>query len=240
VLGRNARLFDYFLPERWRKTPSWRLSQRSEIYYTLTKDRLHLVWKESRVGETPAVPPNHPLHDAIIERGYNSPFEEFAIAQTLSDRGIPTVYMRAIYMTGTAKVEASTDLRRYDSHSDLKTSDGSPILREDRNYVTIRGFYNGPDGWVAAHTGGLRWPLNLNEALSRGVIHAPEFEQLMESTRARVAEVGYDGSLLDGSDIIVGMHASAGPVRDAEGRPDARISSFELMCRNKGGCSHAG
>ena len=232
VLGRNARLFDYFLPERWRKTPSWRLSQRSEIYYTLTKDSLNLVWKESRVGETPAVSADHPLRDAILERGYNSPFEEFAIAQTMSDRGIRTVYARAIYMTGTEKVEASTDLRRYESHRDLKNSDGTPILREDRNYVSIRGFYNGPDDWVAAHTGGLRWPLNLNEALARGVIQAPEVEQLMESTRARVAAIGYDGSLLDGSDIIVGMHASAGPVRDAEGRPDARVSSFELIGRN--------
>src|SRR3989337_1740012 len=53
VVGRNARLFDYFLPERWRKTPSLSLSDANEVYYTVTKDNIHLVWETSRVGEIP-------------------------------------------------------------------------------------------------------------------------------------------------------------------------------------------
>jgi hypothetical protein len=31
VVGRNARLFDYFVPERWRKTPAWKLSETNEV-----------------------------------------------------------------------------------------------------------------------------------------------------------------------------------------------------------------
>ena len=53
VVGRNSRLFDYFLPERWRKTPSLSLSEANEVYYTVTKDNIHLVWETSRVGEIP-------------------------------------------------------------------------------------------------------------------------------------------------------------------------------------------
>ena len=53
VVGKNAHLFDYFLPERWRKTPSIKLSYTNEVFYTITKDNIHLVWKTSRVGEMP-------------------------------------------------------------------------------------------------------------------------------------------------------------------------------------------
>jgi hypothetical protein len=53
VVGKNGRLFDYFLPERWRKTVSWKLSENNEVYYTVTKDNVHIVWETSRVGETP-------------------------------------------------------------------------------------------------------------------------------------------------------------------------------------------
>ena len=229
VVGRNARLFDYFLPERWRKTPSWRLSTRSEIYYTVTKDRVNLVWKESRVGETPIVPEDHPRPEAFSERGYNSPFEEYAVARALSVRGIPTIYVRAIYKTGTPKVEASTDRRRYESHRGLMTSDGTPILRDDRNYITLRGFYSGPEVWVAAQTGGMRWPLSLRQATCRGIVSATESQRAMQSTRQAVARAGFDAELLDGSDLIVGMSADGSPVRDSSGNLDLRLSNFELI-----------
>ena len=229
VVGRNARLFDYFLPERWRKTPSWRLSNRSEIFCTLTKDRINLVWKESRVGERPVLYGSPGRTEKAIDYGYNSPFEEFSVAHALSHRDIPTVYVRAIYKTGTEKLEASTDRRRYDSHAHLFTSDGTPILREDRNYITLRGFYSGPAAWVAGQTGGLGWPLSVHQAQARGVLDHAEGDEIMQNTREAVAHVGYDASLLDGSDVIIGMQASGEPERDANARLDIRISNFELI-----------
>jgi len=57
VVGREPDLFDYFMPERWRRTPGKRLSGTNESYYTLTKDRINLVWKLSRVGEPRAAEP---------------------------------------------------------------------------------------------------------------------------------------------------------------------------------------
>jgi len=68
------------------------LSAENEVYYTLTKDNVHIVWKTSKVGERPVVP----FPDAQAEKaegfGYNSPFEEFAIAHFLNNGGVPTVY----------------------------------------------------------------------------------------------------------------------------------------------------
>src|SRR5208283_3413665 len=79
VVGNNAGLFDYFLPERWRKTPSIRLSDPREVFYTITKDNIHLVWATSRVGELPNESEEQDS-SRILEFGINSPFEEFAIA----------------------------------------------------------------------------------------------------------------------------------------------------------------
>ncbi len=144
VVGNNARLFDYFLPERWRKTPSIRLSDSREVFYTITKDNIHLVWETSRVGELPNESEEE-SSSMIREFGINSPFEEFAIAHALPQIGIPCVYVRAIYMTGSDKVEVSADMRRYESHRNILDPEGNPILQENHNYITIRGYYNGPD-----------------------------------------------------------------------------------------------
>ena len=57
VAGKDPDLFNYFLPERWRRTPKKNLSARNENFYTRTKDDINLVWKISRMGE-PARPAN--------------------------------------------------------------------------------------------------------------------------------------------------------------------------------------
>ena len=74
----------------------------------------------------------------IHQFGINSPFEEFAISLALNQLGIPSVYVRAIYMTGSKKIEASTDLRKYESHKNILDTEGNPILQETHNYITIR------------------------------------------------------------------------------------------------------
>ncbi len=229
VVGRNARLFDYFLPERWRKTPSWRLSHNSDLFYTLTKDRIHLVWKVSRVGEWPADADGSPVSLACLEQGYNSPFEEFAVAHKLCTNGVPSVYVRAIYMTGTEKLEPSTDRRRYDSHRGLKGSDGLPMLRDDRNYITLRGFYNGPDGTVGAHPSDLRWPLRLSEVMARELVPIDEGMSHVIRLRQRVQELGLGAEWLDADDLLVDMLKPAVPARDANGMLDVRISNFEWI-----------
>ena len=129
-----------------------------------------------------------------IESGFNSPFEEFAIAQKLAECGIPTVYVRAIYMTGTVKVEESTDLSRYESHKTILGRDGRPILQENHNYISIRGYFNGPDTWVAQQKGQLCRPVDLEKAVENGTITRNESGELYDNVLVPLKAVGYDGS----------------------------------------------
>ena len=92
VVGKDPDLFNYFLPERWRRTPKKNLSAHNEIFYTHTKDDIHLVWKISRMGEPPR-PTNPEANQAAAkDYGFNSPLEEFAFALELARNGVKTVY----------------------------------------------------------------------------------------------------------------------------------------------------
>ena len=232
VVGKDPNLFDYFLPERWRKTPSKKLSAENEVYYTLTKDNVHIVWKTSKVGERPVVPFPDPQAEKAEAFGYNSPFEEFAIAHFLNNGGVPTVYPRAIYMTGSTKLEQSMDTRRFISHAGVRTSDGMPVLREDRNYITIRGYYNGPDRWVAEHDSQLYRPLDLLQAFASSLLNKSDYMKTFDGVKRNLQKAGYDGSLLSGNDILVTLDPKAELVKDAQGLLEARICNFELLMKS--------
>ncbi len=229
VVGRSPDLYDYFLPERWRKTPCRPLSERHGVYYTVSKDNVHLVWKNSRVGEIPLDEPSPELSQLALAFGINSPFEAFAIAQRLYQAGIPTVYGRAIYMTGSAKLEQASDRRRYESHAGIKTPDGFPILREDRNYITIRGYFNGSDSYVATHDTRLYRPVDLAKAVQEGITSRTQADRILAATISRLYDVGFDGRLLKLNDLIFGIDVDGAILKDACGEPEARICNLGLI-----------
>jgi hypothetical protein len=229
VVGRNPRLFDYFLPERWRKTPCQSFSDSHDVFYTVSKDNIHIVWETSRVGEYP--PPGEVgKYEEFIEKyGFNSPFEEFAIAHHLTSLGIPTVYVRAIYMTGSTKTEPAADIRHYATHGEFSAMDGLPILRENHEYITIRGYYNGSDSWVAAHEGKLCTPCDLQRASLRGILSPDECLSLLKRTRSLLKSVGYDGTFLELNDVIFAIDPEGNIILDEDRLPETRICNFELI-----------
>jgi hypothetical protein len=229
VVGKNADLFDYFLPERWRKTPSIRLSNTNEVFYTITKDNIHLVWKTSRVGEMPDEEKDSDGSREIHKHGINSPFEEFAIAHALNQIGIRSVYIRAIYMTGSAKMEASDDLRKYEHHKHILDIEGNPILQENHNYITIRGYFNGSDEWVAEHESALYSPIDLSRAVRNGIINEPSSRDLLESVIQRLRSAGYDGSLLKPSDLLMATDNNGDVMNNSTGEPEIIICDFEYI-----------
>ena len=233
VVGNNSRLFDYFLPERWRKTPSIRLSEFKEVFYTVTKDNIHLVWETSSVGEIPDEYDGESRR-MIIESGINSPFEEFAISYTLNQLGIPCAYARAIYMTGTQKIEASSDTSRYESHINILDPEGNPVLKEEHNYITIRGYYNGPDNWVAEQDGPLYVPVDLHNAVEKGIIDESICQTLLNNVKDNLKNVGYDGSLLKPDDLLLSLDSSNEIVKDNSGRPLVVICNFEHIWKFTG------
>ncbi len=228
VVGRNARLFDYFLPERWRKTPSLRLSDSKEVFYTITKDNIHLVWETSRVGELPDAENGGSDDPKIRQYGINSPFEEFAIAHELNELGIPTVYVRAIYMTGTTKIEPSTDVRRYESHKNILDTEGNPILQEDHNYITIRGYYNGPDISVAMK-GPLYTPVDLSKAVYQDIIDESTCLMFLERVKENLKQAGYDGSLLKANDLLLAVDSEGRIMNNRSGEPEVILCNFEIV-----------
>ncbi len=229
VVGMNAHLFDYFLPERWRKTPSLKLSETKEIFYTITKDNIHLVWETSRVGEMPAGDDEGAGDPKVRQYGINSPFEEFAIAHTLNRLGMPTVYARAIYMTGSPKIEASTDPRKYESHWEILDPEGNPVLQENHNYITIRGYYNGPDEWVAERGDALYTPVDLTKAVYKGIISEEQGRGFLDAIKERLLMQGYDGSSLKANDLLLAIDAKGTIMQDDTGSPQIIICNFELI-----------
>jgi len=132
-------------------------------------------------------------------------------------------------MTGSVKQEKSEDLRRFESHKNLKCPDGQPVLSETHNYITIRGYFNGTDQWVAEQKGQLCRPVDLLKTLHYGILQEPELKNLMERVFAKLKNIGYDGSLLQANDLIITYDPKGEMMKDEEGYPEVRITNFEFI-----------
>jgi hypothetical protein len=234
VVGKDPDLFEYFLPEKWERTEKNRLSAYSEVFHTVTKDDINLVWKVSKVGLQPDVDPFKKEERRILEFGYNSPFEEVSLAVALSRAGMPTVYPRAVYRTGvkTEMPDALADDSRYERHKGYVALDGSPILTSERDYILIWGFWNGPDEKLADEDGDYYRGVDALRAMREGLLSYDEYLSLLEGVRARLLAVGIEDLNLRGSHILLSTLASTGHlITDKSSVPEVRICSFELLKR---------
>jgi hypothetical protein len=231
VVGKDPVLFDYFLPERWRRTPRRKLSHAHQVFYTLSKDDIHLVWRVSRVGERPDVYPDTERGADIIEHGFNSPFEEFSLALELERKGIRVIYPRAIYRTGTTTLAADelADKRRYRSHRRILMPDGGQALRPDRNYIAVYGYWNGPDELLAVRDGEFYTGINLLHALRDTLIGREEFDALVRSTRQRLRAARVEDLCLQPEHYMISVDHRGGIIRDREGLPEVRVCNLELL-----------
>ncbi len=233
TVGRDPALFEYFLPEKWRRTARKRLSVTSQIYETTTKENIHLVWKVSRVGEMPDMDPFKGDEKRIIKLGYNSPFEEVALNLQLSRLGVATTYPRAIYMTGrrTETPPWLADRRRYLSHSRITRPDGKAVLRENHDYMIIWGYWNGPDELLAVRDEDHCRGINALQAYRQGIIDQPVYFRTMQRVRQMLLDVGIEDLNLRGNHILLSLDRHEQLVREHDGTPAVRICNFELLKR---------
>ena len=231
VVGKDPSLFDYFLPERWRRTRRLSLSRTGEVYYTRTKDNINLVWKVSRVGERPDIAPDHPLAGRALAHGYNSPFEEFSLALELGRRGINTVYPRAIYRTGleSQAPDYIEDTTRFDSHRAILTPHGDPILLPNHNYITLWGFWNGLDEMLANANPVYCEGINLNLAREAGYVSQAEHDEWLQAYRRRIQDAGMEDCNLKGEHVLLSLAPTGVLVRDSNGTPEMRHCNFEIF-----------
>ncbi len=236
VVGRDPDLFSYFLPERWRRTPNKKLSSRNQVFHTCTKDNIQLVWRVSRMDDP--VPPLK-IAGAGLEaaRAYevNSPFEEFSFALWLSRHGIKTIYPRAIYMTGSRREssDAGAGPRRYTDLAHLLTPDGEPAIRKDYDYITIWGYWNGPDELLAAHDGSYYSSVNAKHACASGRISRRVMEDLLEAKAAKLAQCGLEDLYLKPDHLLISFDSEGKLVLDAAGKPEVRLCNFEFVRHRK-------
>ena len=233
VVGKDPDLFDFFLPERWEKKQRTRLSTTHSVYYTLSKDNINLVWKVSRVGIMSDMDPFKEDEKKIFAYGYNSPFEEVSIALELSQKGIRTVYPRAIYMFGnkTKISESITDSSRYETHKNFVTPEGKPVLNPNRTYIIIWGYWNGPDEQLAIRDGDYQQGINALRAYRERLISEELYIDLLLRTRERLALVGIEDMNLRGRHLLLSLNTNGDLIKDERDFPEVRICNFELLRR---------
>ncbi len=229
VRARDASLFEFFLPERWRQTPRIRLHPVHETFATRTKDNVDLVWKVSRVGGS-AGGEEEALERRVLEHGVNSPFEEIALAALLEDAGVPVIAPHAIYRTGHAShlEDRTLDWRRYRTHERFRMPDGEPVLRSDHDYVTLWR-YGGGERLAGDEEEAYYGAVSGEEALRRGLVATAERDALLARTRERVAATGVEVLALLPRQLLLPLDPSGRPRREADGLPAARLCNFDFL-----------
>jgi hypothetical protein len=232
VVGKNPHLFNYFLPERWRTKPV-KLSQTNQTYYACTKDRVHLIWKVSRVGELPPGSLSDPLYKPILVQGYNSPFEEFALALQMRQKGLKATYPRAIYVTGQPSESRGfiLDRRRFERWEEMLAPDETPILPMDHDLVTIWGYFRGLDDDEAPVDLGFWTPVDAQQALNKGLMDQATFEQVMSDHAAELAAAGFKDSTLKGDHVLLSYRPAGTFKRNARDQVERRQCNFEMVKR---------
>jgi hypothetical protein len=236
VAGKDPDLFNYFLPERWRRTPKKKLSSHNQVYYTRTKDNINLVWKVSRMGDSPLLADPEANKEAVQAHGFNSPFEEFAFALELARKGVNTVYPRAIYMTRRARQSANqpADERRYTALAHFRTPDGEPIILKGCDYITIWGFWNGPDKLLAAQDGQFYRGINVKHACANKMISKQLLQELVQSKADRLARCGFEDLNPKPDHLLISFDPAQKLVFAETGKPEVRLCNFELVRRVAG------
>lgn len=230
VLGNDPGLFKYFLPERWRRKQV-KLSRTNDVYYARSKDFIELVWKVSHVGELPPGDLSDPGFRDVLLVGYNSPFEEAAIALDLSRRGVKTVYPRAIYVTGSSDdlCRPLLDERRFERHKCWRSPDGRPVLAMDHDYVMVWGYYRGLED-AEAIEGESKWtPIDVLRAMHKGIISESEAQEFLARQERTLADAGYRDWRLRPDHILISYIPGNGIKLEADGRPELRHCNFETM-----------
>jgi hypothetical protein len=231
VVGTDPELFPYFLPERWRRTPGRQLGSGGQAHYTCSKDNVHLVWRISRLGDAMQPGDSPARRRAIEEAGYNSPFEEIAIAMACERAGVKTVYPRAIYMTGSRSCAAvgGADDRHRRRFASLLTPDGDPVIRRDRDYITLYGFWDGTDAMLNADAEHHIGTASGEHAGASGAIPAGSVDQLLRRTRERLLAHRLEPLDLRPDHLLPCYDAAGAPIIGADGIPEVRLCNFELI-----------
>jgi hypothetical protein len=185
------------------------------------------------MGDTPWLSQPGALKEEAQAHGFNSPFEEFAFALEMSRQGVRTVYPRAIYMTGRQRgaTRPVSDERRYAALAEYQTPDGEPGVRKEYDYITIWGFWNGPDELLAVQDGKYYEAINAKRAFTHKLISEQALTELTRMVARRLGLCGFEDLNPKPDHLLISFDTEQKLVLDTLGKPEVRLCNFELLRR---------
>jgi hypothetical protein len=136
-------------------------------------------------------------------------------------------------MTGRARRDAgkAADDRRYTAFGDLRTPDGEPALSSTCDYITIWGFWNGPDELLASQDGQFYQAFNAKHAEAEGMISEQLLAELMRQKANRLARCGFEDLNPKPDHLLISFDPAQKLVLSSTGKPEVRLCNFELIRR---------
>ncbi len=235
TVGNDPALFEFFLPDRWRRTPRIRMALTREVCRTRTRDNIHVVYRQSRVGERPHVDPFYASGKRIREFGYNSPFEEIAVAEALRRAGMTTIHPRAIYRTGTQSIKAGylLDDRRYELYREVRTPEREQVLSPRHDYYLIWGLWRGVDPQGSAGF------VDLRKAREDELISPEQHERVLGDLQHRLIANGFLDSSREDDEYLLLLDRHGQLLRDERGWFEIAFSADALTVFDYGLISEA-
>ena len=231
IVGAAPELFDFFLPERWRTTLQRRFLDTHDTYLTTSKDDVRVVWKICRVGELGEMAAYGPDGFRALAYGFNSPFEEFALALSLRAHGVKVISPLAVYRTGhrSGLSESRFDLSRYESHREFMAQDGGRALDEQHSYITIWEHWSGPHCGEPSIDRPPTHSLNVRQAAEDGPLCEAEASWLVAEMRQRLEGLGVAVIRLEASHLLVALDPCGAVVRNRAGEPEVCLCNLQHL-----------
>jgi hypothetical protein len=129
--------------------------------------------------------------------------------------------------------ESLLDDSRYNSHQNIFTPNGRPILRKNHDYIIFWGYWNGPDELLAEKDESPYQGVDALLTYRRGLLDKKMYQQLMQGTKNKLAVSGIEDLNLRGNHILLSVDNSGQLIKDLQGALEIRICNFELLRRTK-------
>ena len=127
--------------------------------------------------------------------------------------------------------DALRDRSRHRSHANLRTPEGHPILSEHHEYLTIWGYWNGPDDVLAVKDQVVYEGIDALSAYREGRLSQELYLRVIHATQERLATAGMKDLGLCGRHLLLSIDQSQRLTTDQNGLPLVRIRNFEFMTR---------
>ena len=105
-------------------------------------------------------------------------------------------------------------------------------MREEYDYITIWGFWNGPDELLALQDGRFYQALNAKHAFGEKMISKEVLEELIRLKARRLASCGFEDLNPKSDHLLISFDPDMQLVLATTGKPEVRLCNFELVRRH--------